>query len=372
VPIGTRLHGEGSADVRIAIDGRELVGRPTGVGRYLSELLRAWGELPAASGHEFVLCSPQALDLDAFEPLRASSRVAAGSGTLWEQRVLPGLAASANADVLFSPAYTCPLWCSIPIVLVINDVSFAAHPEWFSWREGLRRRTLTRLGARRAARVITESDFSKREITRLLGIASPQIEVIYLGASTLHRDDSSAARLPLVLYVGSLFNRRHIPELIDGFSRLVARMPEARLEIVGDNRTNPHVDVAELLDRGGMSGLVRWRSYIPDGDLSSLYASASAFVFLSDYEGFGLTPLEAMAAGVPAVVLDTPIAREIYGAAAMFLPSPAPDVIANALERVLLLKDERTRLIDAGKAQVQRYSWRECAHRTLQVLVTAP
>ncbi len=101
------------------------------------------------------------------------------------------------------PAYTCPLWCSVPIVLVIHDVSFAAHPEWFSWREGLRRRTLTRLGARRASRVITESDFSKREITRLLGIAPSNIDVIYLGASTLHQSTAAAsARHPLVLYVG--------------------------------------------------------------------------------------------------------------------------------------------------------------------------
>src|SRR5688572_6031892 len=215
--ISTLLHGEGSADVRIAIDSRELVGRPTGVGRYLSQLLSAWGDLPAAAGHEFVLCSPETLNHASFGHLDASDRVAPGSGTLWEQRVLPRLAAAAGADVLFSPAYTCPIRCSIPVVLVIHDVSFAAHPEWFSWREGLRRRTLTRLGARRAARVITESAFSKREITRLLGIASSRIEVIYLGASALHQIASASSRLPLVLYVGSIFNRRHIPELIEGF-----------------------------------------------------------------------------------------------------------------------------------------------------------
>jgi glycosyltransferase involved in cell wall biosynthesis len=365
------LQGEGSADVRIAIDGRELAGRPTGVGRYLSELLSAWGDLPAAAAHEFVLCSPDALDPASFGHLNASARVAPGAGTLWEQRVLPRLAASAGADVLFSPAYTCPLWCSLPTVLVIHDVSFAAHPEWFSWREGLRRRTLTRLGARRAARVITESDFSKREITRLLGIAASRIDVIYLGASALHRTAATSSRSPLVLYVGSLFNRRHIPELIEGFRRLTTRMPGVRLEIVGDNRTRPYVDVEDIIGTSAMSGLVRWRSYISDGDLSELYATASVFVFLSDYEGFGLTPLEAMAAGIPTIVLDTPIAREIYGAAAIFVSQPEPGLIADTIERLLSREDERTRLIGAGFAQVQRYSWRECADRTLQVLLTA-
>jgi glycosyltransferase involved in cell wall biosynthesis len=358
--------------VRIAIDCRELVGRPTGVGRYLSELFNAWGEMPAAATHEFVLCSPERVTHSSFGNLRVSCRVARGSGTLWEQRVLPKLVATSGADVLFSPAYTCPLWCRAPIVLVIHDVSFAAHPEWFSWREGLRRRTLTRLGARKAARVITESDFSKREITRLLGIASSDVDVIYLGASTLKQPAAaSAERLPIVLFVGSIFNRRHIPELVEGFGRLAGRMPQARLEIVGDNRTTPRVDMNRLIAASGVADRVHWRSYISDTDLASLYATASAFVFLSDYEGFGLTPIEAMAAGIPIVVLDTEISREIYGPAAEYVQRPDPGLIATALERVLTANADRDRLIDAGAQQVERYSWRECAQRTLQVILTA-
>jgi len=97
--------------VRIAIDSRELTGRPTGVGRYLSELLSAWGTLAAANAHEFVLCAPEPLDHVSHEGLRVSSMVARGSGTLWEQIVLPALVRSARADVLFSPGYTCPLLC---------------------------------------------------------------------------------------------------------------------------------------------------------------------------------------------------------------------------------------------------------------------
>jgi glycosyltransferase involved in cell wall biosynthesis len=257
-------------------------------------------------------------------------------------------------------------------VLVIHDVSFAAHPEWFSWREGLRRRTLTRLGARKAARVITESDFSKREITRLLGIASSDVDVIYLGASTLKQPAAaSAERLPIVLFVGSIFNRRHIPELVEGFGRLAGRMPQARLEIVGDNRTTPRVDMNRLIAASGVADRVHWRSYISDTDLASLYATASAFVFLSDYEGFGLTPIEAMAAGIPIVVLDTEISREIYGPAAEYVQRPDPGLIATALERVLTANADRDRLIDAGAQQVERYSWRECAQRTLQVILTA-
>ena len=95
----------------------------------------------------------------------------------------PRLVREAKADVLFAPGYTAPLFAGVPTVVAIHDVSFAAHPEWFGWREGLRRRTLTRLSAQRAARVLTISEFSKREIVSHLGIPAGKIEVIYPAAA---------------------------------------------------------------------------------------------------------------------------------------------------------------------------------------------
>jgi glycosyltransferase involved in cell wall biosynthesis len=352
--------------MRIAIDARELVGTPTGVGRYLSQILSAWTKLPGAAAHEFILCSPDARSDAGWAPLNVSHLSAGGHGTLWEQLVLPGLIRKARANVLFAPAYTAPLATSVPVVLTVHDVSFVAHPEWFSWREGFRRRVITKASARRAARVLTQSDFTKGEAVRYLGLDQDRVDVIYLGTTTLR---THAEREPLVLYVGSLFNRRHIPALIEGFAQLAKRHGSARLEIVGDNRTMPPIDVDALIARSGAADRIRARQYVSDAELSSLYARASAFAFLSEYEGFGLTPLEAMAGGIPVVVLDTEIAREIYGRAAEYVEHPEPSLIAASLERVLSDHAERHRLVEAGKTQVERYSWDECARRTLQVLL---
>jgi glycosyltransferase involved in cell wall biosynthesis len=338
--------------VRIAIDARELQGHATGVGTYLSGILNEWATLPAASEHEVILCKPDS-----------------PGGTWWEQRILPRLVRESKADVLFAPGYTAPVFSGVPTVVAIHDVSFAAHPEWFGWREGLRRRTLTRLSAERAARVLTISEFSKREIAAHLGILPAKIEVIYpagadrIGPPRPMNDPAS------VLFLGSLFNRRHIPELIEGFSRVARTLPDARLDIVGDNRTIPRIDIDALVAASEARDRIALRSYLPEPDLAALFGRARAFVFLSEYEGFGLTPLEALSAGVPIVVLDTPVAREVYGAAALYVERPEPALIAAALSRVLTDETERTRILTAARDTLARYSWRRCAERVLEVLL---
>ena len=356
--------------MRIAVDARELAGKPTGVGRYLSAIVGAWDALPAASSHEFVFCAPEPVPVPRGGMLRASIRTTPGGGTLWEQLALPRLAA--GADVVFAPGYSGPLRGAAPLVVTVHDVSFAAHPEWFSWREGLRRRLLTRLSARRAARVITVSDFSKREIVRHLRIPASKVDVIYSGVTAwTAAGEPSLPRQPLVLYVGSLFNRRHVPALVEGFARLLRTHPDARLDIVGDNRTRPHIDVDAVIARANAGDRIRARSYVGDDELAALYRRAAVFVFLSEYEGFALTPLEALGAGVPVVLLDTAVAREIYGPAAIYVERPDPAAIATALARVLDSDAERQRLLAAAATQLQRFSWTECAQRTLQILLSS-
>src|SRR5213593_2561929 len=156
--------------MKIAIDARELQGKPTGVGRFLAELLAAWKTMPEAQAHEFITLAP------------AGS--SSGGGTLWEQMVLPRLARNAGAAVLFAPAYSGPILPPVPMVVAIHDVSFAAHPDWFAWREGARRRIVVRLAVCAAARVVTTSDFSKRETAAHLGIDPPKIRVVYPGVSS--------------------------------------------------------------------------------------------------------------------------------------------------------------------------------------------
>jgi glycosyltransferase involved in cell wall biosynthesis len=174
-----------------------------------------------------------------------------------------------------------------------------------------------------------------------------------------------------VLFVGSIFNRRHVPELIDGFARLARANPDLHLDIVGENRTSPRVNLESSVRATGVGGRIHLRSYVPDEQLRALYATASAFAFLSEYEGFGLTPLEALASGLPVLLLDTAVAREVCADAARYVPRPQPALVEAGLRLLMFDAGERGRVLDAATRVLARYSWTDCARRVLRVLVDA-
>jgi hypothetical protein len=220
--------------MRIGVDTRELMGRPTGVGRYLAELLGAWADPGAgvAGRHEFVCYGPEAMPgavAARIAPLGVKARVVPGrGGAWWEQAALPRAAARDRLDLFFAPAYTAPLSCGCPVVLTIHDLSYFARPEWFTWREGLRRRLLTRLSARRAALVLTDTEFSRSEIESRLGLPAAreglerrQAEPLVLREKRKHRGPPER--------VGQ-FGVRHVGA--EAYPAAGARVPAQRLEVL--------------------------------------------------------------------------------------------------------------------------------------------
>jgi glycosyltransferase involved in cell wall biosynthesis len=367
--------------MRIAVDARELCGRPTGVGRYLSELLAEWAAHPDAQRHTWILYAHERPPIGA--PWSDSVRVVGGSGgSAWEQWTLPRALSRDRPNVLFAPGYTAPLTAPAPTVLTVHDVSFFARPEWFSYREGTRRRLVTGWSARRARVVITDSLFSKSEIIRHIGLRENSVRVIPLGVRGSSRgfltrvpDEGSSrsfgrsAREPIVLYVGSVFARRRVDQLIASFDRVVDRVPAARLEIVGENRTVPHVDLDARRRQTRHADRISIRSYVDEATLQDLYARASAFAFLSEYEGFGLTPLEAMTAGIPPVLLDTPIARETCGPAARYVPpAGTSEPLVDALCDLLTHDASREAILQHAPAVLARYQWPAAATATLHAI----
>jgi len=379
--------------MRIGIDARELCGHATGVGRYLGGLLREW----AAGGcaHEFVLYAAGAIALP-LDARRFATRLIPGSGgTWWEQIQMPRAAAADHLDAWFAPGYTAPLRPALPLVVAIHDLSFVAHPEWFRFREGARRRWLVRQAAHKAAAVITISQFSRQELIDRLDIPAERIHLIPPGipipsppppldenspsyggpvrsAEGAKAGESRIPRVNRVLYVGSIFNRRHVIDLIRAFAPVARTHSDVSLDIVGDNRSYPREDLRATIANEDMTDRVRWHEYVSDDQLRDLYAHARAFAFLSEYEGLGLTPLEALAAGVPPVLRDTAVARESCGDAAIYVPGERGiGGMTLALESALFDEGVRSRILAAAPAQLAKFSWPRAAADTLAVIERA-
>ena len=363
--------------MRIGVDGRELFGQPTGTGRYLGNLCREWTLLSTAKECEIVVYTPTPLNSESLRNnvgARITHRVVPGTGSVWwEQTALANQANSDHLDVFFGPSYSLPLRIAVPSVVTLHDISFFSHPEWFGSREGFRRRWLARQSITQAQTIITVSDFCKKELLNHLNVEPSNISVIYNGISSkaLNTPSLSDSTEQIILYVGAVFNRRNLPTLISAFGHIARRLPHTHLVIVGPNRTQPRQDLTKLSETHGVADRIQFLSYVEESELAQLYRDASVFAFLSEYEGFGMTPLEALATDVPALVGDTPVAREIYKDSVLYVQPTDVDSVTTGLLELLTNTSLRHTLLTNAKPVLAELTWVRAAQNTLDVLMTA-
>jgi glycosyltransferase involved in cell wall biosynthesis len=223
------------------------------------------------------------------------------------------------------------------------------------------------------------SDFTRRELGRLFPDLAQRAVHVPLGPD----DDlpppppreEARARLEIrgsyVVTVGAVLNRRCAPELLRAVARLATRRPDLVLDVVGENRTHPRIDLGARVRTLGLQAHVRLSGFVDEPALADRYAAADAAVFLSEYEGFGLPALEAAARGVPLVVGPAPSLGEIFRGAALMADPRDETAVAAALDRVLSDEALRAALVAAGRALAARHSWAETASRTRALLVEA-
>ena len=287
------------------------------------------------------------------------------AGHAWEQVVLPALAARRRAAVVVCPANLAPLAWPRNVV-VLHDVSTLRHPEWYGRSYAAWQHALVPALARRAARVVTVSEFSRDEIAATTGVDAGAIALVPGGVDREFAPDSAAdaaraalgLKRPYVLTVATHGARKNLGALVPAAEALAARGVD--LVAAGGRR--------DYLPGADAAPEIRSLGYVEDVLLPGLYAGASAFVLASRYEGFGLTCLEAMASGVPVVAAEAGALPETCGDAALLADPDDPEAFATA---VLACLDDETRadgLRAAGLERARTFTWERTA-RELDAVV---
>jgi glycosyltransferase involved in cell wall biosynthesis len=374
--------------MRVAFNAMFLLEPRTGTCRYVYNLLSALSRVDGVNQYRLLTPREPAAKPDtsnAFTwqtvPVGTLGRGGENIGKLvWEQRTFPMAAKRQEAQVMHVPYFAPPLrTLGIPTIVTVHDVIALRMPEYRTSPAVQAYTQLIGRAAKRAAAIIAVSEHTKADIMEVLQIPAERIRVIREAPEAHFRPvgevEKRAARAKyglgprFILNVGGIDVRKNIATLIGAFATIFHSMGDRSLQlcIAGDpsrlGTSSAFPDWRPLAETFGIADRIICTP-IREEDLPAIYSAASCFVFTSLYEGFGLTPLEAMACGAPVVCSNATSLPEVVGVAATQVDARDPEAVAAGIQRVLESPETAQRLREWGLAHVRNFSWDRVAAET--------
>jgi glycosyltransferase involved in cell wall biosynthesis len=344
----------------------------SGIGTVIRSILQEWHDhgcgpkpdvfVPGAAGLSWA-----AGHLPDFPSYQADSPIY----SLREQAAVPWQ--TRKSKLLWSPHFNVPLAALSRVVVTVHDLLHLAHPELFPGAlKQLYARGMLNGAVKKARRIITVSDFSATELVRYTGVDRSRVSVVHNGVGSRWfetvRETPPRSR-PYFLFVGNVKPHKNLGRLIKAFAAISEVLKDHDLVIVGKKDGFITTDREAERVATTVGGRIVFTGFLDDAVLAQYVAHAEALVYPSLYEGFGLPPLEAMAAGCPVVSSDIPALRESCGNAAVFCAPLSIKSIADALVAITeCSSEERTALIEAGRARARQFTWQKTAAHTLAIL----
>jgi len=306
-------------------------------------------------------------------PFRAAVRYAR---IIFEQTLLPWLVRRRKIDVLWSPGYTAPLFCSCPQAVTIHDLQYKTHPDDVSFLERITLDFLVKNACRRCDTIIAVSEFSKSELLRFNFATDRKVTAILEGVDPTFSEPSSSEHpwskelpqgTPYILCVAHSYPHKQVHLLVEAFAQVMDGISH-HLVLVGKPRRG-ETKLQESLDRLQDISRVHRISQLDYSQLQALYQNGDLFVLPSVYEGFGLPVLEAMLAGLPVITNNRASLPEVGGTHALYVQENSSEEFArNILDVIGWDESIRREKQQKALAWSSSFTWEKSAERTLQVL----
>ncbi|MFZ2804619.1 MAG: glycosyltransferase family 1 protein [Patescibacteria group bacterium] len=360
--------------MRITLDARMMGPENTrGIGRYVEQLVRAM--LEVAPGNQYVLIVRQPNHPFADHPSVETVVADIPWYGLREQREMTSVIAKTKPDVVHVPHWNVPTRVHNNLVITIHDLLLRHEPESakISTRGPLLRlakragyRVVLSQALRHANRILVPTHFVEQDVQTLYPATKGKLVVTGEGMPMLDVASWNPSDPPFLLYVGSAYPHKGLADVFDAWPKISRDFPSLRFKVAGEM----DVFMSRLKERTTHEPLanIAFLGRVSDDELVKLYRTASAFIFPSHFEGFGLPPLEAIAHGCPVIAADAPATVEVLGkSAATIFRRGDVDAILGAVHQVLERRDEaHQKGLHAAPELARQHDWKRTAERTLQ------
>lgn len=362
--------------MRIGIDARILGYRQAGIGQYVLRLIEYLGRLDRTN--EYALLQSRRDGTEYIDqPNFHRYTLWTPSHHRFEPWLLSAETLGLGLDLLHSPDFIPPFFRSYRSVITVHDLGFLLFP-YFVPEDAAHHYGKIDQAVKRTDHIIAVSHSTKNDIKKLLGAPEEKITVIHEAANEIYRpieDEAALGRVcekyglttPFILFVSTIEPRKNLPTLLRAFRHLLDDYHADAMLAVAGAKGWLYENVFELVDELQLDGDVRFLGRVPLADLPLLYNAACVHVHPSYYEGFGLTPLEAMACGTPTIVSDVSSLPEVVGDAGLLVDPDEVEELTVAMWRVLTEPDLREMLREKGLKRAQQFSWEKAARQHLDV-----
>lgn len=357
----------------ITIDARMI--NHTGIGRYVSNLLKNLKEVKGIENHKFSMLAVDEIPEKEFTQFKINSKIF----SLNEQLELPVKIARSHIDLLHSPQFNIPLLSRTPQVTTIHDCAYDRFPEEFtSYKAKAYYKFMFPMALQKSKRIIAVSESTKRDLIEFYKITPEKISVIYEGVDNKFfqigsDEDINILRNELnisgdfALYVGLSRPRKNLERSLRAFAKILPSLKDSVKFVLAGKVDNRFLDVKKLAEQLNIDHCVVQLGFVPDDRLLLLYKAAAFLMLPSLYEGFGLPVLESMASGTPVITSNISSLPEVAGDAAILVNPYNVDEIAQAMYDLFTNTSLRETLRHKGRERAQKFTWKICAEKHLAV-----